>query len=246
VEGRVAHHLADLADVGRAERLRRRLPGGAAERRTGLAHERVQVAHHRLDIELAGHVAGLDSGDVLVALVLGLLQPAAGIEPERAQRAALALVLGQRAVGLGHLGLRLLVIDVLELDEGAVPGGEEPRRDGLAAAVGADLEVDVDRGELVLVGPERAGGGDPHWLVEGRATLQLDRRVELQVRAPHRRAERLVEQALDVLRVIAATAGSKRQRGEEQAGERSTHPAQTSWATATRCNPGRWVTRWGT
>ena len=34
--------------------------------------------------------------------------------------------------------------------------------------------------------------------------------------------------------------------GEEQGKERATHPAQTSWATATRRNSGRWITRWGT
>ena len=76
--------------------LRRRLAGGAAERGAGLAHELVQVAHHGLDVEPAGHVAGLHAGYLLVALVLGLREPAARVEAERPQRAALVLVLRDR------------------------------------------------------------------------------------------------------------------------------------------------------
>ena len=46
----------------------------------------------------------LHAGDLLVALVLGLGQPGARIEAERPQRAALVLVLRDRAVGLRDLG----------------------------------------------------------------------------------------------------------------------------------------------
>src|SRR2546423_15066342 len=94
------------------------------------------------------------AGHGRVALVLGALEPAAGVETERPQRALAMAARGDGAVGLVDLGARLLVVDVLELDEGAVPGREEARLDGLAAA--ADPQVEVGRGQLPLVAPEGA------------------------------------------------------------------------------------------
>ena len=48
------------------------------------------------------------------------------------------------------------------------------------------------------------------------------------------------------VRITASAAGGQGQRGEEQDEEETTHAAQTSWATATQCTFGRWITRWGT
>src|SRR4029078_11093006 len=105
---------------------------------------------------------------------------------------------------------------VLELHERAVAGREEARGDGLAAPVVTDLQLDVGGRDLALVGPERSRGGDPEGLLEARATLDLDRRVELQIRALYRAAERPVEQALDVLLVVHAAPGAERQSDAEQ------------------------------
>ena len=212
-----------------AERLRRRLAGRLPERLAGPAHELVQVAHHRLHVELPGDVAGLHAGDLVLAHVLRLGEPGARIEAEPAQRAALRLVLRDRQVRLRHLRARLLVVDVLELDEGAVAGREEAGGDRLAATVVADLQLDVGRRDLALVGPERPRGGDPEGLLEAGATLHLDRRVEVQIGALYRAAERLVEEALDVLLVVPSPAGGERQRDEEQEEHGAAHAAQSSW-----------------
>ena len=76
----------------------------APERGAGALHELVDVAHQLLDVELAGDVAGLDAGHVLVALVLGLGEPAARVEPERAERRRAPARLRDRRVGLRDLG----------------------------------------------------------------------------------------------------------------------------------------------
>ena len=125
----------------------------------------------------------------------------------------------------------LLVVDVLELDEGAVAGGEEagrrPSGRRRRCRSSARCRPTAACPSLVRNGPR---GADPDGPVEPGATLQLDRRVELQVGALDRLAEGLVEQVLDVLLVVAAAAGGERQRGEEQEQRSATaHAAQSSW-----------------
>src|SRR6185436_5573512 len=80
-----------------------------------------------------------------------------------------------------------------------------------------------------LVAAKRARCADPDGLVEARATLQLDRSVDLEVCALDRVAEGFVEEALDVPRVLAPAAGGQHESGEEQYGQGAAHPPQSSW-----------------
>src|SRR4051794_8459523 len=114
VEGGVLDDLGDLVELALPERPRR-LAGGTPDRPAGALHETVEVLDHPGDVELPRLVRGVRAGHVLAALVVGALEPAAGIEAEALQRAPTAPSLGRdRAVGLLDLGLWLLVVDVLE------------------------------------------------------------------------------------------------------------------------------------
>ena len=141
------------------------------------------------------------------------------------------------AVGAGDLGGGLLVVDVLELHERAVAGGQEAGLDHLAGAVGAELEVEVDLRQLALVGAEGAAGADADRVLELVAALELELGVQLQVGAVDRAAEGLVEQALDVLLVVSATAGAEQERGQQQQKQEATHAAQGIYPTATFPHP---------
>ncbi len=143
-----------------------------------------------------------------------------------AERAALA-VLGDRAVGATHFGGGLLVVDVLELHEGAVAGGQEAGLDGLAAAVGPDAQLDVHRGQLALVGAERPARLDTHRPAR-RASVQVELGLELEVGALDLVLEGLVEQVLDAVGVIAAAARAERQHDKAQRDNEATHAAQDS------------------
>ena len=208
------------------------LPGGPADRGARALHELVDVAHERLDVERPRHMARLDAADRRSSpLSLASAEPCARIKPERAQRAALARVLRDGAVGSADLGGGLLVVDVLELDEGPVAGGEEARLDRLARAVGADA-----------AGRCRPKGACPCWCETDRpprcapavprgSALQLELSLDLEVGAADLVLESLVEQVLDALLVVAAPAGDERQRGKQQQGGEATHAAQDSGRT---------------
>src|SRR5215217_811923 len=73
------------------------------------------------------------------------------------------------------------------------------------------VDLEVDGGELALVRMERSGGLDPERPVEHRAALELDLCIDLQIGALHLTAERRIDQPFDVLRIVAAAAGSHHQ-----------------------------------
>ena len=185
-------------------------PTPSAARRP--AHELVEVAHQAGHVERAGHVVGVHARHLGVALVLGLGQPRARVEAELAERLAAPLRLRERAVGLAHLRRGLLVVDVLELEEDAVAGGQHAAGDRLAAAARADPQLDVGRGQLALVGAERPLGLDLDRVLD--QALQLDLGLELEVGAADLARERLVEQVLDALLVLPAAARDERARAE--------------------------------
>ena len=166
VEARVLDGLGDARDLRLRQRLRRRAAGGSLQSGARAAREAVEVAQDALYVQHPGDVVGLDARDVGVALVLCLREPTARIEAELHQRAVPASVAAQRRVGAPDLSGRLLVVDVLELDEGAVARGEQAGRDRLAAAVGADLQLDVGRRQHVVVRPEWATRLQAHRALE--------------------------------------------------------------------------------
>ena len=77
------------------------------------------------------------------------------------------------------------------------------------------ISISAD-GSLVLARDERTARLQPHGSLERWATLEAKLGVQLQVRARDAAGEGLVEKILDVILVLAATAGSKRHRGKHQ------------------------------
>ena len=135
----------------RGERRRRLLAGGAAQRRRRAAHEAVEVAQQAL--ARRGCPRRAWSPPRPPRPRPRPWHPRASCAGRGRARTA---SLSPCACAAPRLAARtcargLLVVDVLELEEGAVAGGEHAGRDRLAAAVGAD-QLDVGRGQLVLVG----------------------------------------------------------------------------------------------
>ena len=117
-----------------------------------------------------------------------------------------------------RLGGRLLVVDVLELDEGAVAGREEPVWTVCPPPSVPTLSSRSVEGSLPLL----VRNGPLAWIRTGRsslAALQLEARVDLQVGALYRLAEGLVEQVLDAALVALLAAGDQRERSEEEGGQ---------------------------
>ncbi len=153
-------------------------PSADDERLTNLFRLRIRLTTSSVP-EMCSVV---DPADVGVALVLGLGQPGARVEPELAERPGVpAAGAPQRPVGRAHLRRGLLVVDVLELHEDAVARGEHAARDRLTAAAGADAQLDVGGRQPARVRPERPLGVDPDRILE--QAVQLDLGLELQVGA---------------------------------------------------------------
>jgi hypothetical protein len=173
-------------------------------------------------------VTGLHAGHLGVALLLGLGDPRARVQAELAERLVVGAVavLPDRLVRLAHALGRLLVVDVLELHEGAIAGGEHAARHGLAAPIGADPQLDVRRGQLVLVAAKRSLGLDPDRLVEHAGHLDLG--LEPQVGAADLLREGAVEQVLDAVGVVLPAARRQRTGSQQQQESQATHAGQDS------------------
>ena len=134
-------------------------------------------------------------GDSLVALVGCLGRATARVQAQRAQRAALLARCARSTRWPATCGGGLLVVDVLELHEGPVAGGQEAGLDRLAAAVRADASA---RGRRRAACPRWCGTGrSPGCGPGGRAPRcpSAGARPRSQVGALDRLAEGLVEHA---------------------------------------------------
>src|SRR3954454_10068477 len=149
VDGRALDRAGDVAPLLGGQRLRHGA-GALDVQALGLRQQPAHVVEELRDVDLGAHVLGRRSGDVLLTLRLGVVEPVDRLDAERAERRRAA-----RALALGLLGGVLVALlervvelraDVeglpLERQVAGLAGRDGARAERLAARVHVERELE--------------------------------------------------------------------------------------------------------
>ena len=166
-------------------------------------------------------MVGLDSRDLVGALVLCVRDPVPRVDAELGK--ALLLARARRLLDLlvdpRDRGLADLVVLALEAHPGVVPGGGESRGEVLSCGAGGDVPVGL-RDRLAAAALVGALDAELDRAVQLLHAVQVEGDLEIDVRALDRRGEGLVERVLHIARALAPAGSHQRcrecQRDEQQ------------------------------
>ena len=171
------------------------------------------------DVDGARDVDRLGAIDVLGAVVGKVGEELRGVEPRRALRLVLALQAEEQRLEVVEGRGVDLVVGVLEVDEGVVPGRDDASLEAEVLPAAGDVEVggEVELREAARLALERALDRRVEAARLGAGRVELEAEIEVAARIVLARLEGLVEDLLRVL-VAAAAAGDQSDRDQRNQG----------------------------